>query len=258
MIKDGHIITEVEEEVAFSKSFEIGSHSCTIIQHGDKYELRLDNQVFNHLMDLERNKLYFGKNSNPTSTTIQSNIGMNDRKGMGFGISNQYNVPKEDNKAPLFSFAIKPVTNNNQPKKQIDFPQPNEHKGTREEQGSTNNNKSNNLLIDFSSDIPQDNSQGEFTNKVNSNKSMNPMDIFNSVDFNASSNVEAKQPQNDIFDMTKSTQNSNNSNNFGNQNNNNMNFNTSSNNMGGNNNNFNNNNNNNYNQMQMLMNNSLK
>ena len=39
-------------DTSFSTTFNIGKHNCTLIQHGDGYELRVDNQSFNHVMDL--------------------------------------------------------------------------------------------------------------------------------------------------------------------------------------------------------------
>jgi len=37
---------------AFTCTFNVNTHNCTIIQHGEGYELRIDNQSFNHVMDL--------------------------------------------------------------------------------------------------------------------------------------------------------------------------------------------------------------
>ena len=39
-------------DTTFNLTFSIGKHPCTLIQHGDGYELRVDNQSFNHVMDL--------------------------------------------------------------------------------------------------------------------------------------------------------------------------------------------------------------
>lgn len=100
LIKDGQTWKEVIEDVAFSKSFDLGTHSCTIIQHGDKYEFRIDNQVFSHLMDLEKNKVHFG-NFTPTTNVSASKIIV---------------APKNDERPSLFSFKINPVNGENKPK----------------------------------------------------------------------------------------------------------------------------------------------
>lgn len=108
------MIVELEEEFAFSKTFDIDSSSCTIIQHGDRFELRIDNQVFSHLLDVEKNKIYFGKNPEKTSITITSSFIGNDNKKVGFGINSQplTQTKTQVNEAPLFNFSIKPAGNN--------------------------------------------------------------------------------------------------------------------------------------------------
>jgi len=90
----------------FSNTFNIGKHVCTLIQHGDGYELRVDNQSFNHVMDLgiiflhniEKNKLYFGSESKgPTCINMvgnENNLKSNKPK-FGFGINNVSNVVKK-------------------------------------------------------------------------------------------------------------------------------------------------------------------
>ena len=71
-------------DVTFSHAFTINDHACTLIQYGENYELRINNNSFNYLMDLgkiyiklEKNKLFFGQQvkKDPTSTTIINNNG---------------------------------------------------------------------------------------------------------------------------------------------------------------------------------------
>jgi hypothetical protein len=109
VLKDGLILMQTEEDIAFIKSFDVGKHQCTLIQHGDKFELRIDNQSFNHLMDLEKNKIHF-KNTTPTSTTYVAKPNVKDEKKIGFGISMAEISKPNDNRKPLFNFSIKPVT----------------------------------------------------------------------------------------------------------------------------------------------------
>ncbi len=119
LVKDGVVYNESVEFQQYSKSFTLSKHSCTLIQHGEKYELRIDNQSFNHLMDLERNKMFFGSNvSNPTSTNHKGSALENNRNSkIQFGIGNvnnqQNNNSNNSNKSNLFSFAINPVTKDN-------------------------------------------------------------------------------------------------------------------------------------------------
>jgi hypothetical protein len=109
VIKDGQVVAEVEDDFAFSKSFEIGKHSCTIIQHGEKYELRVDNQSFNHMCDLERNKVHFSS-STPTSSSYVSKPGQSNKTDFGIG-SNFTTTNTKDEKQGSF-FAIKPASSN--------------------------------------------------------------------------------------------------------------------------------------------------
>jgi len=120
VLKDGLILMQTEENVAFIKTFDVGKHNCTLIQHGDKYELRIDNQSFNHLMDLERNKVHF-KRSEPTSNTRIIKQSEKDQKKIGFGLSIQNISKPNDPKPTLFSFSIKPATDQNSQPKRFNF-----------------------------------------------------------------------------------------------------------------------------------------
>jgi hypothetical protein len=218
LIKDGQVFKEVQEDIAFSKSFEIGKHSCTIIQHGDKYELRVDNQSFGHLMDLEKNRVFFSGEANPTSTTYTSKAAPSNTK-VGFGMG-QMNFKAETGQRPsgLFNFAIKPQNNpgnntgNNVNKKRFsEMPShdyENKFGNNKDETGNNkpttgNNTNAGNLLIDFSADNSTQNHAIATESKSSNN---NPMNILDSIDFSATAN----------------TSNNNNYNNNNNNNNNNL------------------------------------
>ena len=95
-------------EESFFRTFDLLGHSCTIIQCGDKKELRIDNQTFEHLYNLERNKQFFTNNPEPTSSIYQSKPLFNEKKSNA-GINNNFYQQENSNKPKLFSFNIKPV-----------------------------------------------------------------------------------------------------------------------------------------------------
>jgi|LauGreDrversion4_2_1035121.scaffolds.fasta_scaffold328499_2 hypothetical protein len=207
LIKDGQIWKEVEGDLAFSKSFEIGKYACTIIQHGEKYELRIDNQSFSHLMDLEKNRIYFSGSNEPVSNTYTSkanNPSTNIAFGMGQINSQTTSGPKPGG---LFNFSIKPVV---QQKRMSEIPSHEFNINSkmsrdakfegdgRNTNNTTNSGRSQTVLLDFNS--PQI-SQSEPTNTKNNNNTFN---LLENLDF--SSNIETPpQMENNknFFDMTR-------------------------------------------------------
>ena len=59
LFKNGVSILNTIEDGNFIHNFEIDGHPCVIIQYGDKIELRIDNQSFTHLYNLQKNKYFF-------------------------------------------------------------------------------------------------------------------------------------------------------------------------------------------------------
>ena len=59
LIKNGVEIFDKKNDGSFLKNFDIGEHIFSIIQYGEKFELRIDNQSFTHLYNLEKNKNFF-------------------------------------------------------------------------------------------------------------------------------------------------------------------------------------------------------
>jgi hypothetical protein len=205
LIKDGQIFKEVEGDVAFNKTFEIGKHSCTIIQHGEKYELRIDNQSFSHMMDLERNRVYFS-NFNPTSNTY-SNKPVNISNNISFGMGQVNPQAQTQKSGSLFNFSIKP-TNVNTQKRMSEVPSHDfnvnklnnfkESKDYRDEQVNNSNTRSQSVLLEFDNPILSE------SNK----KKENTMDILGSIDFlNTNTNYPITntnvEENTNIFDLTR-------------------------------------------------------
>jgi hypothetical protein len=199
LIKDGQVWKEVQEDVAFSKSFEIGKHSCTIIQHGDKYELRVDNQSFGHLMDLEKNRVYFSGDANPTSMTYTAKAQNNTNK-VGFGMGQMNFKAESAGQKPngLFNFAIKPQNNAGNNAGSINKKRFSEMPSN---DSVTVSSKSGNgaSLIDFGGDLLSSNSGNTNGNNMGnslgnpleskSNSAGTAINIFDAIDFNATAPV---------------------------------------------------------------------
>ena len=77
LIKNGIEVFDKKNDGSFLKNFEIDGHIFSVIQYGEKFELRVDNQSFTHLYNLEKNKNFFSSDFDPTSKTqiADSNTG---------------------------------------------------------------------------------------------------------------------------------------------------------------------------------------
>ena len=75
LIIDGKLEKQIEDHfVAFSHSFVLGGDlNCMVIQFGEKYELRIENQSFTHLYEVIKNKKAFN-NEAPLTNYIKVNI----------------------------------------------------------------------------------------------------------------------------------------------------------------------------------------
>lgn len=209
LIKDGQVWKEVEGDIAFSKSFEIGKYSCTIIQHGEKYELRIDNQSFSHLMDLEKNRVYFSSQNNPTSNSYISKPTNNNNKiSFGMGQVNQQNASQKHNS--LFNFSIKTQGTQKRTSEVNSNDLRNYHFTVNKDENSqiynnTNNNtRSQSMLLDFNestpSQIPTQNKSSTFNILEEVNFST---DALNSQSVNNQNLIQNKQNQEtyNIFDL---------------------------------------------------------
>lgn len=215
-MKDGQIIKEIITDGTFVKTFEINNHPVTIIQHGEKYELRIDNQLFGHLLDLEKNKKFFD-NSHITST---SNVTTNNFKmemnkktqNFGTGIINSTINNINKNKPALFNFAIKPADQQKPEFSNRKFGGGEIEKTKNENLNfSANNNNNNNLIVNTNSQNLFDLS--ESTNKMSNNSNINN-DLFgfgnNTSNIVTNENISSNNKILDPYDLINSFGNSNN------------------------------------------------
>ena len=113
LFKNGVNILNTTEQGNFIHNFEIDGHACVIIQYGDKIELRIDNQSFTHLYNLQKNKQLFAGEKGPTSNIYISkpfNTNSSNENKHAEDAFYKINKPEEENKPKLFNFEIKKDT----------------------------------------------------------------------------------------------------------------------------------------------------
>ena len=244
LFKNGVSILNTIEDGNFIHNFEIDGHPCVIIQYGDKIELRIDNQSFTHLYNLQKNKQMFAGEKGPTSNTYvakaYNSYGSSEKeKNEDTADSTFFKVskPEEDKKPTLFNFEIKKDTGNKSHgfNSKFKFGQ---NKG-QSSSNTFNNNLSNKNNNNNNSNSNNDNSNnkgnidllGFQDSNSNSNTNNNSNVNNNLLDFGNNSNIKNNQNNNnqnqqkngnDIFDLLGNNNNQNN-NNINNQNQNNNN-----------------------------------
>ena len=228
LYKNGVNILNTTEEGNFIHNFEIDGHACVIIQYGDKIELRIDNQSFTHLYNLQKNKQMFAGEKGPTSNiyvakpynSFGSSEQQNNQNGSAF-----YKVskPEEENKPKLFNFEIKKNTGNKSHGFNSKF-----KFGNKEQTSSSGSNKNiNNFNIQNKNDNNND------TNNLNMNNNNNgTIDLLGFQDSNNNNDMNNNNNNNNNNVNNNNVNNNNDNNNnlldFG-LNNNNSNVNTQNN-----------------------------
>ena len=222
LYKNGVNILDTTESGNFIHNFEIDGHACIIIQYGDKIELRIDNQSFTHLYNLQKNKELFAGEKGPTSNIYVA-------KPFSASSSNEdkrteeafykVNKPEEENKPKLFNFEIKKNTGN---KSSGGF---NKFKfgGNKEQNSSSNNNNINS--IKNNNQVNTNNNNGNidllgFNNNQNNNNNNINNNLLDFAESNNSNNNNLGNNSNDIFNLMGNNNNNNNQNQQGNNNNN--------------------------------------
>jgi len=94
---------EVSNYQHFSYDFLLMGHNCIVSKSTkNKVDLKIDNQSYEHMYNLSKNKFFYSQNPNPTSTCITST---NNAKINPFNINS--NFYKVEEKPQLFNFQIK-------------------------------------------------------------------------------------------------------------------------------------------------------
>ena len=223
LYKNGVNILDTTETGNFIHNFEIDGHACVIIQYGDKIELRIDNQSFTHLYNLQKNKELFAGEKGPTSNTYvakpYNSYSSNEDKHTESAFY-KVNKPEEENKPKLFNFEIKKNTGN---KNSGGF---NKFKfGGNKNQSNTSSNTNNNNQVNSNNNNKNSNNGGNidllgFQDNQNANQNnANNANNNNLLDFGVNNNNQNQSNNgNDIFNlMGNNTQNQQNNMNNNNQ-----------------------------------------
>lgn len=72
--------------------------------------MRIDNQTFEHLYNLERNRQFFSSNPEPTSSFYMAKSNKIEKNQPGITKNNFYQAQQNNNQPSLFNFNIKPAS----------------------------------------------------------------------------------------------------------------------------------------------------
>ena len=231
LYKNGVNLLNTIEKGNFIHNFEIDGHACVIIQYGDKIELRIDNQSFTHLYNLQKNKQMFAGEKGPTSNTYVAkpfnsygNSEIESKQKTGEAI---YKVnPSDENKPKLFNFEINKDTSNKPHafNSKFKFGNKNQNSSSNSRQNNNNINNNNNNINNIDSNNNKGNIdllgfQGQSSNE--NNKNMLGFNGINNSNTNNQNNQNQLKNGNDIFDLFGNNNNQSNNNQNSNKNNNN-------------------------------------
>ena len=214
LIKNGIEVYNKKNDDSYLKNFEIDGHIFSVIQLGDKFELRVDNQSFTHLYNLEKNKNFFTGDIDPTSKTqiADNKTGdiISEKNENNFYIfKSKENDGKE--KHTLFNFKIKIDENKaNSGLKKFKFGpgiKPSNNKFNKNI--NNNQNNTNKDLLGFG-DILQVNDANNSSS--NNNNNINNNDIFGLGIDNNDGNKNNQSNNNDIFNFGNNNNEINNNN----------------------------------------------
>ena len=214
LIKNGIEVYNKKNDDSYLKNFEIDGHIFSVIQLGDKFELRVDNQSFTHLYNLEKNKNFFTGDIDPTSKTqiADNKTGdiISEKNENNFYIfKSKENDGKE--KQTLFNFKIKIDENKaNSGLKKFKFGpgiKPSNNKFNKNI--NNNQNNTNKDLLGFG-DILQVNDTNNSSS--NNNNNINNNDIFGLGIDNNDGNKNNQNNNNDIFNFGNNNNEINNNN----------------------------------------------
>ena len=219
LYKNGLNILDTTETGNFIHNFEIDGHACVIIQYGDKIELRIDNQSFTHLYNLQKNKELFAGEKGPTSNTYVakpfSSSSTSEKKSNEEAFY-KINKPEEENKPKLFNFEIKKNTGNkntggfNKFKFGGNKEQNNNNNinNNNNANANTNNNKGNVDLLGFSN-----NNNQNANNNINNNNNLLDFGNANNQNNMNNKNQNLLGDGNDLLNLMGNNNNSNQPNN---------------------------------------------
>ena len=202
LIKNGIEVFDKKNDGSFLKNFEIDGHIFSVIQYGEKFELRVDNQSFTHLYNLEKNKNFFSSDVDPTSKTqiADSNtgdiIGEKDENKIFAYNTNKDSDNKE--KQGLFNFKIKVDENKaNSGLKKFKFGPGIKSNNNGFNKNNKNENNANKDLLGFGDIIQNNDTNNSSSNYNNANNN----DIFGLGIINNNDDNKQNTNNNNIFNF---------------------------------------------------------
>ena len=206
LYKNGVNLLNTTEKGNLIHNFEIDGHACAIIQYGDKIELRIDNQSFTHLYNLQKNKQMFAGEKGPTSNTYVAkpfnsygNSENENKQKTGEAI---YKVNPADESKPI-NFEIKKDTSNKPHAFNSKFKFGNKNQNSSFISNQNNNNMNNNNINSHNSinnkgsiDLLGFQDQGS-----NSNNNILDFNGNNNSNKGNQNNQNQQKSENDIFDL---------------------------------------------------------
>ena len=233
LLKNGVEVFDKNNDGSFLKNFEIDGHIFSIMQYGEKCELRVDNQSFTHLYNLEKNKNFFTGEDDPTSKT-QIAKSYTDNLSSENDENNLYKYKeneKKEEKPGLFDFKIKvDESKQNSGLKKFKFGPGIKTSNSAFDKNKKTENNTNNDLLGFGDII-----QNDTNNNINNNLNSNNNDIFGfeitNNDSDKKNDTNINNNTNDLFNFGNTNNNKNNTDflNFGSNTDNNNNINQNSN-----------------------------
>ena len=221
LIKNGVEVFDKNNDGSFLKNFEIEGHIFSIMQYGEKCELRVDNQSFTHLYNLEKNKNFFTGEDDPTSKTqiaknCSDNLSYENDEGNLYKYKIKENGKKEE-KQGLFDFKIKvDESKQNSGLKKFKFGPGIKcsYSALEKNKINENNNNKNNDLLGFG-DIIQNDNDNNSNNLNNNNDNNNDIFGFGITNNNNDKKIDNNNTNNnDLFNFgNNDNENNNNKNN---------------------------------------------
>jgi len=190
VIVDGKVIFTTDDgyKDSFILNFQLDNHKLTINRSFDRVDLRIDAESFEHIYYIEKNKLFYNNNPEPTVyTTIGKTIENNNNFSLKDNFySHQINQSQNSNQKKLFNFKIK-----NEEKKRHNF--------AKFKFGGDDNSFQNNNFQQVNNSFQNNNQKN---NKIN----QNTQQTLNLLDFDIpndekikKNNLSFQQSNNDLL-----------------------------------------------------------
>ena len=195
VIVDGKLFFTTDDgyKDSFFLNFQLKGHNITINRTFNRVDLRIDSESFEHAYYIEKNKLFYNNNPEPTVYTTVGKIieKNNDFSLKDYFYSNQINRSENTNQKQLFNFKI-----NNQEKKHHNF---SKFKFGGDDKSFQNNSFQNNSFQNVNNSFQKNNQKD---NKLNQStqQSQNLLDLDFPNDENLkNNNVIFHQSNNDLL-----------------------------------------------------------